>query len=94
MQGNENLPNIGATTGVNAANGNPPQPASMPTQTVVDPAIVKQIRDAALAAQKASATPPPTKTEEQKQAEAAAIARHRDAYMARVKERLQALPQG
>ena len=92
--GQENLPDTGATKGVNTATGNPPEPGTGPAQTVVDPAIVKAIRDAALAAQKAAATPPPQKTEEQKQAEAAAIARHRDAYMARVKERLQALPQG
>jgi hypothetical protein len=55
---------------------------------------VKEIRDAALAAQKAAATPPPQKTDEQKAAEAAQIARHKEAFMARVEEALRAPPQG
>ncbi len=73
------------------------QPGTAPGQTLADPAIVKEIRDAALAAQKAAAAaapPPAQKTEEQKQAEAALIARHRDAFMARVEERLAEKPQG
>ena len=96
-QGKENLPDIGATTGVQPADGaaSPPQPDT--TYAVVDPGVVKEIRDAALAAQKAAAAaapPPPQKTEEQKQAEAALIARHREAFEARVQERLKAIPQG
>lgn len=57
-------------------------------------AIVKELREAILAAEKAAAKPPVVKTDEQKQAEAAAIARHRDAFMARVEERLAEQPQG
>ena len=95
--GKENLPDIGATTGVQPAAGAAPQPQAEPAPAVVDPAIVKEIYDAALAAQKAAAAaapPPPQKTEEQKQAEAALIARHREAYEARIQERLKAIPQG
>ena len=93
-QANENLPDIGATTGVQPTTGAAPQPQADTAHTLVDPAVVKEIRDAALAAQKAAATPPPQKTDEQKQAEAAAIARHREAYEARIQERLKAIPQG
>ncbi len=57
-------------------------------------AIIKELREAILAAEKAAAKPPVVKTDEQKQAEAAAIARHRDAFMARVEERLAEQPQG
>jgi hypothetical protein len=92
-QANENLPDIGATTGVQPANGAAPQPDQGMAQNVVDPAIVKEIREAALAAQKAAATPPPQKTDEQKAAEAAQINRHKEAFTARVQERLQATPQ-
>ncbi len=96
-QANENLPDIGATTGEQPANGAAPQPQADTPVAVVDPAVVKEIYDAALAAQKAAAAaapPPAQKTEEQKQAEAAQIKRHRDAYEARVQERLKAIPQG
>jgi len=54
---------------------------------------VKEIREAALAAQKAAATPPPQKTDEQKAAEAAQIGRHKEGFLARVEERLKEAPQ-
>jgi hypothetical protein len=62
-------------------------------QTLVDPAIVKEIRDAALAAEKAAAKPPTPKTDEQKAAEAAQIGRHKENFTARVEERLKEAPQ-
>jgi hypothetical protein len=93
-QANEDLPDIGATTGVQPANGATPPPDEGMAQKVVDPAIVKEIYDAALAAQKAAATPPPQKTDEQKAAEAAQIGRHKENFTARVEERLKTMPQG
>ena len=92
-QANENLPDIGATTGVQPANGSAPPPDDAMAQSIVDPAIVKEIREAALAAQKAAATPPPQKTDEQKAAEAAQIGRHKEGFLVRVEERLKAPPQ-
>ncbi|HEX6101869.1 MAG TPA: hypothetical protein VF031_02370 [Alphaproteobacteria bacterium] len=94
QQANENLPDIGATTGVQPSNGSAPPPDDAMAQTVVDPAIVKEIRDAALAAEKAAAKPPTPKTDEQKAAEAAQIGRHKENFTARVEERLKAAPQG
>jgi hypothetical protein len=93
-QANENLPDIGATTGVQPSNGSAPPPDDAMAQTLVDPAIVKEIRDAALAAEKAAAKPPAQKTDEQKAAEAAQIGRHKENFIARVEERLKAAPQG
>ena len=93
-QANENLPDIGATTGVQPSNGSAPPPDDAMAQTLVDPAIVKEIRDAALAAEKAAAKPPTPKTDEQKAAEAAQIGRHKENFTARVEERLKAAPQG
>jgi hypothetical protein len=93
-QANENLPDIGATTGVQPANGAAPPPTDATAQTVVDPAIVKEIREAALAAEKAAAKPPTPKTDEQKAAEAAQIGRHKENFTARVEERLKTMPQG
>ena len=92
-QANENLPDIGATTGVQPSNGSTPPPDDAMAQTVVDPAIVKEIRDAALAAEKAAAKPPTPKTDEQKAAEAAQIGRHKENFTARVEERLKEAPQ-
>ena len=92
-QANENLPDIGATTGVQPSNGSAPPPDDAMAQTVVDPAIVKEIRDAALAAEKAAAKPPTPKTDEQKAAEAAQIGRHKENFTARVEERLKEAPQ-
>ena len=93
-QANENLPDIGATTGVQPSNGSAPPPDDAMAQTLVDPAIVKEIRDAALAAEKAAAKPPAQKTDEQKAAEAAQIGRHKENFIAGVEERLKAAPQG
>ncbi|MDF2764504.1 MAG: hypothetical protein K0S81_1498 [Rhodospirillales bacterium] len=93
-QANENLPDIGATTGVQPSNGAAPSPDDGAAVAVVDPAIVKEIRDAALAAEKAAAKPPAQKTDEQKAAEAAQIGRHKENFTARVEERLKAAPQG
>lgn len=92
-QANENLPDIGATTGVQPSNGSAPPPDDAMAQTLVDPAIVKEIRDAALAAEKAAAKPPTPKTDEQKAAEAAQIGRHKENFTARVEERLKEAPQ-
>ena len=92
-QANENLPDIGATTGVQPSNGSAPPPDDAMAQTLVDPAIVKEIRDAALAAEKAAAKPPTPKTDEQKAAEAAQIGRHKENFTARVEERLKDAPQ-
>ena len=92
-QANENLPDIGATTGVQPSNGSAPPPDDAMAQTVVDPAIVKEIRDAARAAETAAAKPPTPKTDEQKAAEAAQIGRHKENFTARVEERLKEAPQ-
>ncbi|MGH7186364.1 MAG: hypothetical protein ACREIB_08845 [Pseudomonadota bacterium] len=82
------------TTTTEPATDTAPPAAAMPGETLVDLAIIKELRDAIVAAEKAAAKPAVQKTEEQKQAEAAAIARHRDAFMARVRERLAEQPQG
>lgn len=53
----------------------------------VSPAVLREVREMALAADKAAATPEPEKSEETIVAEKKAIERHRDGFFARIEER-------
>jgi hypothetical protein len=70
-----------AATGESVENG-----AAAPSDGV-SPAVLREVREMALAADKAAATPEPEKSEEAIAAEKKAIERHRDGFFARIEER-------